>query len=94
MLVGKRTPESKRQFRKRWRSYKGPERKMWSPSSRQHSHADESVMRSLAMCLGWNPPTPTRISESLEASVKIVCHPIQMFTIKKKKLDINIGIAF
>ncbi|GBP41031.1 hypothetical protein EVAR_82991_1 [Eumeta japonica] len=49
MLVGRGTPESKREFRW-WRPYKGQERKMWlkSSSSRPHSHTDESLIRSLA----------------------------------------------
>ncbi|GBP65634.1 SCAN domain-containing protein 3 [Eumeta japonica] len=50
MLVGRGTPESRREFRRWWRSYKGQERKMWfkTPSSRLHSHTDESLMLSLA----------------------------------------------
>ncbi|GBP23519.1 hypothetical protein EVAR_12799_1 [Eumeta japonica] len=50
MLVGRGTPESRREFWKWWRSYKGQEKMMWfkSSSSRPHSHIDESLMRSLA----------------------------------------------
>ncbi|GBP14571.1 hypothetical protein EVAR_93449_1 [Eumeta japonica] len=56
MLVGRGTLES-REFRRWWRSCKGQERKMWfkSPSSRPHSHTDESLMQSLAKCIGMEP---------------------------------------